>query len=147
MTGITLEIKGIKEIQKVLRELPEREGANLIKATVRGIATEVNKEVKKRVPKKTGNLRRSLKVKPVRSPKFQPVFDVRAESGKAAKNDGFYWRFVEFGTGGKSPSPAQPFVQPAKDLVFSKISKLVADLFVKKLKMAAARKIKAARKK
>jgi HK97 gp10 family phage protein len=146
MTGITLSIEGIDQIKKVLRELPEKEGANLIKATVRGIAAEVNKEAKKRVPVNTGNLKKSLKVKTVRSPKFKPVFDVRAESGKAVKNDGFYWRFVEHGTGGKSPSPSRPFVQPAKDLVFSKISQLVADLFVKKLKMAAARKIKAARK-
>jgi HK97 gp10 family phage protein len=142
----SIKIDGIEEIQKILRELPEREGANLIKATVRGIAAEVNKEAKKRVPTKTGNLKKSLKVKAVRSPKFQPVFDVRAESGRGVKNDGFYWRFIEHGTGGKNPQPEQPFVRPAKDLVFSKISTLVQDLFVKKIAAAAKRKLKAAAK-
>ena len=147
MSGISLKVEGIEDLQAILREIPERDAKNLVKATVRGIATEVNKEAKKRVPTGgTGNLKRSLKVKAVRSPAFQPVFDVRAESGKGVKHDGFYWRFVEHGTGGKNPQPARPFIQPATDLVFSKMNTLMHEMFIKKLRAAVARRIKAREK-
>jgi HK97 gp10 family phage protein len=147
MTSINIDVEGIEEIQKVLREIPEKDAKNLVRATVRGIASEVNKEAKKRVPVDTGNLKKSLKVKAVRSPPFKPVFDVRAESGKSVKHDGFYWRFIEHGTGGDSPSPEQPFIRPAVDLVFSKMNTLLHEMFIKKLRAAVARRKKQQAKK
>ena len=144
MTQKALEVIGIEDIQKLLGEIAPNKANNLINATVRGVATEINKQIKKNAPKDTGNLKKSFKVKKRRSPKFKPVFDVIADSGSSAKHSGFYWRFVEYGTGGKSPSPEQPFVRPAKDLIFSKLDQILSEQFTKKLVSAINREKKKA---
>jgi phage protein, HK97 gp10 family len=60
-----------------------------------------------------GNLKKSLKVKPVK-PKVsgKQLVLVGPEVGKKAKNDGYYGRFVENGT---SHSVPEPFLRPAYD--------------------------------
>jgi HK97 gp10 family phage protein len=109
---------------------------------VHGMASETAKEAKKRVPKKTGRLRKAIKAKRRRGKPGQPVSDVIVESGKNAKNDGFYWRFVEFGTGGPVPQPEQPFLRPAKDMIQSNMPKIVEEQFTKKLAAAVKREQK-----
>ena len=137
-----LEVTGIDEITKVLEQLLPRHAANLSKAMVHGMASEVTKEAKKRVPKKTGTLRRAIKAKRRRGKPGQPVSDVIVESGKTAKFDGFYWRFIEFGTGGPVPQPEQPFLRPAKDLIQANIPRIAQEQFVKKLAAAVKREQK-----
>ncbi|MBL4612140.1 MAG: HK97 gp10 family phage protein [Emcibacter sp.] len=137
-----LEVTGIDEITKVLEQLLPRHAANLSKAMVHGLASEVTKEAKKRVPKKTGTLGRAIKAKRRRGKPGQPVSDVIVESGKTAKFDGFYWRFIEFGTGGPVPQPEQPFLRPAKDLIQANIPRIAQEQFVKKLAAAVKREQK-----
>jgi len=140
-----VEIIGVKEIQKVLEDFAPRIANNLMKATIHGIASEVTKEAKKRVPKRTGTLKKSLKTKRRRGKPGQPVSDVIADSGKAAKNDGFYWRFVEYGT--QSGMTAQPFMRPAKDKVFSNMPEILRRQFKDKLTKAVNREKKKRAKK
>ena len=142
MAASEFEIFGLKEIQKVLEELAPKHANNLSKSLVHSIASEVTKEAKKRVPKRSGNLRRAIKSKRRRGKPGQPVSDVIVESGKEAKYDGFYWRFVEFGTGGPVPQPEQPFLRPAKDLIQSNIPKIAEEQFTKKLAAAVKREQK-----
>ena len=137
-----LEVTGIDDITKVLEQLLPRHAANLSKAMIHGLASEVTKEAKKRAPKKTGTLRRAIKAKRRRGKPGQPVSDVIVESGKTAKFDGFYWRFIEFGTGGPVPQPEQPFLRPAKDLIQANIPKIAQEQFVKKLAAAVRREQK-----
>lgn len=147
MGASEISVFGIKEIQKVLEELAPKHANNLSKSLVHGMAAEVSKEAKKRVPKNTGNLRRAIKAKRRRGKPGQPVSDVIVESGKEAKNNGFYWRFVEFGTGGPVPQPEQPFLRPAKDLIQANIPKIAEQQFTKKLAALVKREQKKAAKK
>lgn len=142
MAASEVEVFGLEDIQKVLEELTPRHAANLSRAMVHGMASEVSKEAKKRVPKRTGNLRRAIKAKRRRGKPGQPISDVIVESGEASKFDGFYWRFVEFGTGGPVPQPEQPFLRPAKDLIQSNIPKIAEEQFTKKLAAAVKREQK-----
>ena len=135
-------IFGLEDIKKVLNELAPKHAANLSRAMVHGLASETAKEAKKRTPKNTGNLRRAIKAKRRRGKPGQPVSDVIVETGKASKNDAFYWRFVEFGTGGPVPQPEQPFLRPAKDLIQSNIPKIAEEQFIKKLSAAVKREQK-----
>lgn len=142
MAASEVEVFGLEDIQKVLEELTPRHAANLSRAMVHGMASEVSKEAKKRVPKRTGNLRRAIKAKRRRGKPGQPVSDVIVESGETAKFDGFYWRFVEFGTGGPVPQSEHPFLRPAKDLIQSNIPKIAEEQFTKKLAAAVKREQK-----
>jgi len=142
MAASEVAVFGIDDIKKVLEELAPRHAANLSRAMVHGMASETTKEAKKRVPKDTGRLRKAIKAKRRRGKPGQPVSDVIVESGKNAKNDGFYWRFVEFGTGGPVPQPEQPFLRPAKDMIQSNIPKIAEEQFIKKLSAAVKREQK-----
>jgi HK97 gp10 family phage protein len=133
---------GLEEIKKVLNELAPKHAANLSRAMVHSMASETAKEAKKRVPSDTGNLKRAIKAKRRRGKPGQPVSDVIVETGKTAKNDGWYWRFVEFGTGGPVPQPEKPFLRPAKDLIQSNIPKIAEEQFIKKLSAAVKREQK-----
>jgi len=142
MAASEVEVIGLEDIKKVLEELAPKHARNLSRAMVHGMASETAKEAKKRVPKKTGRLRKAIKAKRRRGKPGQPVSDVIVESGKNAKNDGFYWRFVEFGTGGPVPQPEQPFLRPAKDMIQSNMPKIVEEQFTKKLAAAVKREQK-----
>jgi HK97 gp10 family phage protein len=131
-----MELVGVKELQKVLEDFAPRTAGNLMRTVIHGVATDITKESKKRVPVNTGTLKRSLKTKRRRGKPMQPVSDVIAESGKNVKNDGFYWLFVEFGT---QKTPEQPFMRPAKDLVMSDIDNVLQRQFKDKLTKAVMR--------
>ena len=60
---------------------------------------------------KPGNLRRSIKVLPLRKTKSVIIGPNLQKSGGAGA-DGYYAHFVEFGT---AHSPAQPYMRPAFD--------------------------------
>lgn len=142
-----LKVTGIEDINKVLTEFAPKHARNLSRSFVHGLASETSKEAKKRVPKKTGRLKKAIKAKRRKSKPDQPVSDVIVESGKNAKNDGFYWFFVEYGTGGPVPQPEQPFLRPARDLIEANMPKIAEQQFVKKLSALINREKKKAAKK
>lgn len=141
------DIVGIDEINKVLGDLLPKHARNLSRSFVHGLASEVTKEAKKRVPRKTGTLKKAIKAKRKRSTPDKPVSDVVIEQGKSAKNDGFYWFFVEYGTGGPVPQPERPFLRPARDLIEANMPKVAKEQFNKKLAALVKREQKKARKK
>lgn len=142
-----LEVEGIEDINRILGELTPKFAGNLSRAFVHGLASEVTKEAKKRVPKRTGTLKKSIKAKRKRSTPDKPISDVVVEQGKSAKNDGFYWFFVEYGTGGPVPQPEQPFLRPARDLIEANLPKITEEQFTKKLNALIKREQKKAAKK
>lgn len=142
-----VEVIGLEEIKKVLTELAPKHARNLSKSFVHGLASETSKEAKKRVPTKTGTLKKAIKAKRRRSTPDKPISDVIVEQGNSAKNDGFYWFFVEYGTGGPVPQPEQPFLRPAKDLVQAEMPKRAKEQFTKKLAALIKREQKKAAKK
>lgn len=142
-----VEVVGIEEINKILGQLVPKHARNLSKSVIHGLASETTKEAKKNVPTKTFTLKKSIKAKRRRSTPDKPVSDVIIEQGKDVKNDGFYWFFVEYGTGGPVPQPEQPFLRPAKDLVQSQMPRILDEQFTKKLAALIKREQKKARKK
>lgn len=142
-----VELVGLEEIEKALEELAPKYARNLSRAFVHGLASEVTKEAKKRVPRDTGTLKKAIKTKRRRSTPDKPVSDVIIEKGKDAKNDGFYWFFVEYGTGGPVPQPEQPYLRPARDLVTADLKNRAEQQFTKKLSALIERQKKKAAKK
>ena len=146
MSKSGVELIGMDQIREVLDELVPKEANKLSRSFVHGLAQEAAKDIKRTAPKRTGNLRKAVKAKRRRGKPGSPQADVIVTQGKGAKNDGFYWRFVEFGTGGDNPQSAQPFVRPAKDRIEANIKQIAAKVFVDKLKKQIARAQKANRK-
>lgn len=136
---MSMEIRGIEDAKKILEEIAPKRSLNLITATVRGVASEIAKEMKGNAPKNTKNLIKSIKVKKSRSDKFKPVFKVEFDSGKSKKHDGFYWRFVEHGT---QTSRASNFVRRSRLKIESNMGFIIQSQFVKKLESQIKRELK-----
>ena len=131
---------GVDEMAKVLSEFAPRIAENLAKSVIHGIAGEITKKAKSKVPKRTGNLKKSITTKRRRGKPGRPISDVIVRQGNSAKNDGFYWRFVEFGT--QKGVKEQPFIRPAKDSVFMNMNTIMEQQFKKKLIAAVNREKK-----
>ena len=144
-----LEVIGIESMNKIFDNILPKHARNLSKAFVHGLASDMTKEAKKRVPVSAGGgtLGKAIKAKRRRSKPDRPVSDVVVEQGSDAKNDGFYWHFVEYGTGGANPQPEQPFLRPAKDLVRAEMPQRAEAQFQKKLAALIKREQKKAAKK
>jgi HK97 gp10 family phage protein len=143
----SVKIDGIKDVNKIFAELIPKHARNLSRAYVHGLASDMAKEAKKRVPIKTGTLKKAIKAKRRRGKPDKPVSDVIVTQGKEEKNDGFYWFFVENGVGGPVPQPERPFLRPAKDLVVAEMPKRSKEQFNKKLAALIKREQKKAAKK
>ncbi len=144
---MTMVIDGVDDVKDLLLKKVPKQANNILRATIHGVAGEVAKEAKKRVPVLTKNLKRSIKTKRRKGKPGKPISDVIVTRGKKEKNDGFYWRFVEFGTQGKNPQSAQPFMVPAFEKVSANLDKILEEQFIKKLKAAVKREQKKRAKK
>jgi HK97 gp10 family phage protein len=131
-----IEIVGDKEVQRILDEIAPNHARNLMRATIHGVASIIAKDAKANAPKDTGNLKRNIKAKRKKSPPDSPVSEVHI------KSDGFYWRFIEYGTSGKTSQPERPFVRPAIDRARSNLSAIIREQFGQKLEKALARQAK-----
>ena len=137
---ISSTITGIDSVKEILEDIAPKRAANLITATIRGLATEISKEMKGSAPDQTKNLIKSIKIKRSRSDKFKPVFKVVFDSGKSAKHDGFYWRFVEHGT--SNGTKATNFVRKSRLKIESNLDFYLSRQFSKKLESAIKRELK-----
>lgn len=144
MSKATIQIDGLDEIREQLKDVGIREGRNLMRATIRAVAVKVQKAAIDKAPVDEGNLKRSLKVRARRSHPDAPVFEVWAGSTGGAKFDAFYWRFVEYGTSGKTAQPARPFIRPAVEEIRAQLPGILRQEFGKKWEKALARKRKKA---
>lgn len=125
-----LVIEGVDDLKQVLDAMAPKAARNLARATVQGVAGEVAKEVRKKAPKRTGNLRKAIKAKRRRPKNPDQFYSDVVSQGKQQKNDGFYWRFVEFGT---QKLPEQPFIRPVVDVMRPELPRIYREQFGKKL--------------
>ena len=144
MARPTITIDGLDEIREQLKDVGVREGRNLMRATIRAIAVRIQKSAKQKAPVDSGDMKASIKLRPRKSHPDAPVFEVWAGSSKGAKFDAFYWRFVEYGTSGKTAQPERPFIRPAVEEVRAALPGILRDEFGKKWEKALARKRKKA---
>ena len=134
-----IELTGLDEVTEILKQIGGKKSMNLMRNTMRGIAVEIAKEAKKRVPVESKNLKKSIKVRSRRAQKNKSVFMVYFTSGKNVRNDGFYWRFVEHGT---VKQRAKPFLQPSIDLISNNLGSITNKVFSQKLEQMINRELK-----
>jgi HK97 gp10 family phage protein len=104
---VDVQIKGMDELLKSLKILPERIQKNVLVGAIRAGATSISKEMKRFVPKDTGELQKSIGVVKRKSKnKNEILFTVAPQ----IKKGGWKAHFHEFGT---IKMPAHPFVRPA----------------------------------
>lgn len=134
----SIHIEGIDEVIKILEHITPRHANNLMRNTVRGIASDIRKDIRSSGVKATGAMTKAqnVKVKMRRAIKGAHIAEV------VFSNKAFYWRFVEHGTGGPHPSPSQPFVYPARNRAISRLDRMLYDNFSKKLEAMMARELK-----
>ena len=130
----TVRIEGLAQLDRALRELPQRIANRGLRASVYAGAKVIRDEARSRAPKAAqslgpkqpppGTLKRSVIMKHIRelSGGGRQTFYVLVRHGKKYRNQGkrgnlsqdaWYWRFVEFGTVKMS---ARPFLRPAFDM-------------------------------
>lgn len=126
-----IEIEGLEECIKQLEEVLPKEARNLARSAVQGVAMQVRNEMRKKAPRRTGRLRRSIKAK-----RNRPHYD-QVSSDVFVDNKAFYWRFVEYGT---QKEAAHPFVQPTVEEIGPKIPDLFREQMGIKLERLMVRK-------
>lgn len=142
-----IQIHGLKELEKVLLELPQALHGKVLGSAVREGAKEIRKEAQSKalvgsvghqVGKKgrksyianvrPGHLRRNIKIRLAKTSKGEAKGYVYV-SWKA-----FYGRFLEYGTKHMS---AKPFLRPAFDGQWQKAARKIGDLLWEKTAAAA----------
>lgn len=128
--------KSLEKLQQKLEKEFPREAAKEGRALLKKAATELRGKIKNAAPIDEGDLRRSIYVKVLRDKLGEPhAADVRVRTGgKAQKKnrDGFYWRFIEYGT---KKMNARPFVAPTIERfrpVLDRYFKQYRDMLVEK---------------
>jgi len=118
---LSVHIRGAKELEHVLKQLPTHIAERVLKNAVRAGANVIRDEAKQLAPVSSeshrnwkgrtvprGILRASIKTMFVKHSKSSVAFAV----GLSRKSWGFYGRFLEFGTSKMKPSP---WLRPAFD--------------------------------
>lgn len=99
-----------KKLIETLQKFPKNIQKNVMVGAVRAGANIIRDEARRKVPIKTGTLKKSIVSIQRKAQNGQITFSVTPSKGKP--NDGWYAHFVEFGT---SHSSAKPFLRPAFD--------------------------------
>lgn len=139
-----IKIEGLEDLDKVLNQMAPRASRNLMRSTIQGVAQEIAKESRRKAPKDSGTLRKAIKAKRRRAKNpDKPFSDVVVTTGRSAKYDAFYWRFIEYGA---QNSPERPFIRPSVDLMRPQIPEIMQRQFAKKLEAMLKRAAKKANK-
>lgn len=88
-----VKITGAADVAKLLREIAPREGINLTRSTVQGMASDLAKTAKNAAPEDEGDLKGAIKAKRERT---KPEY---VRSTIRVHPSAFYWRFLEYGQG------------------------------------------------
>lgn len=137
MADFGLKIDGVDALLKVMDAIEaDMESANGY-AVVAG-ARVIQKEAKNLVPVKTGNLKKSIKIKLLKpKEKGQRLAIIGPASGKREPNDGYYGKWVEEGHKiarieyGDSKTKAHPFMRPAYDNKIGEAQQKMAETYQK----------------
>lgn len=113
-----VEIEGSEEIARKLAELSDTMAGGELAVATRLGAEVVAEEAANRVPRKSGNLARSMSTQVTKATR------TRATVLAGPTKDGYYGRFLEFGT---SRQAARPFLRPAFDEKKDEVVRVVGD--------------------
>lgn len=110
MNNIYLSDLELKKANKSIKKLSKKLDDKVLKKVIRQSTKPLINSARSTVSKRTGNLSKSIGNLPLRKAK-RSVY-VGPKSGKKRKYDGWYGRFVEFGTKHMKP---RPFMGPSWD--------------------------------
>ena len=97
-----------KKLIETLQKFPKNIQKNVMVGAVRAGANVIRDEARRKVPIKTGTLKKSIVSIQRKAKQGEIKFSVTPSKG--GKNSGWYAHFVEFGT---SKMTAKPFMRPA----------------------------------
>jgi HK97 gp10 family phage protein len=132
-------IEGLEELTATLRLLP-KEALNIARNATHAVAGEVRKEIRNAAPSNSGTLRKAIVAKRNKIERGAVSSDVIVTTGRGARHDAFYWRFIEYGT---VKLRAVPFVVPTIENMRALLPALFQKHFGLKLEKAMAKKAKA----
>nr|BDD44158.1 hypothetical protein 25 [bacterium] len=161
MSKKNLIVEGTDDIARILEDIAPNHARTISRQTVHHIAGIIRNKAKKYAPRELGNLRRAIYTKRRKSAPDAPVSEVRVKQGKGGTVDAFYWRFVEYGTGGGRGSHlpllsgeseklypgAKPFFKPAEEETRRDLPKIFNESFVLKLEKKVISELKKRRNK
>lgn len=125
---ITLNIRGEREVERILKEIAPKEAEKLVRATVGALASDIVRDAKREMnfggPYSTGRMKRSVNKKRRRTRRGIIQEDV------GVRKRAFYWRFYEYGD---ANVPRRRMFGKAIDKMRPVLGKRWNDLFMKKL--------------
>lgn len=112
---IEIKVEGLSELRTALLELPKELQKGPLRSAVSAAAKVVQQKAAENAPVDTGTLKKAIYRTRSKegSSAVQETAIVGVRYGRKYQRrgiDGFYWRFLEFGT---SKLRARPFVRPA----------------------------------
>lgn len=93
MSGVEVTITGIADVNRLLAQIAPNEARNLMRATVQGLASDLAKDARQRMPVDSGDMQKATRAKRERGSRTTLASSVRV-AGIA-----FYWRYLEYGQG------------------------------------------------
>ena len=104
-----LEVEGAKELNRTLADIMPAEARRIARRSVVAVAKKVRDTARQNAPRAGGTLRKAIRSAKRKAGRDEANAAVHVTTGNEARNDAFYWFFVEFGT---RKQAAQPFIQP-----------------------------------
>lgn len=121
---MTVEIRGIDDVRRLLADLMPREAKMLTRQTTKDVADAIAQEAKEIMPVDDGDMRRGTRTKQERDKDGVGRASVRVRKA-------FYWRFLEYGDGPDGIEHA--FFLRSKEKVMRNIDTIATQKFVKRL--------------
>lgn len=133
MTGVSVRIRGIADVNQVLRTIAPNEAKNLMRATVQEVAKKIADDARNRAPSDGPPLTLKPAIRAVRRRGKRNVI----ESNVTVDVSAFFWRFLEFGDGPDGVEYA--FFLKALQEMTPQLERVYLDVFVRKLDARLAR--------
>jgi hypothetical protein len=130
-------IRGVEDVNRVLREIAPNEAKNLLRATVHEIAGRLAADARDLSPDNTGLLDQSIRHKRARG--TRNIIKSEVVVGRKA----FYWRFLEFGHGPDRVEHA--FFLRSLQAIRGRLATTYVQVFADKLVARLARKARIGR--
>lgn len=121
---MSVEIRGIDDVRRVLRDVMPKEAKALSRQTVKDVAEEIADEARTIMPVDEGKMRAGTRSKAERDKEGEARASVRVKGA-------FYWRFLEYGDGPDGIEHA--FFLRSKEKVMRNIDTIATQKFVKRL--------------
>lgn len=121
---MTVEIRGIDDVRRLLGDMMPREAKTLTRQTTKDVAQAIVDEAKQIMPVDDGVMRAGTRAKQERDKDGEGRASVRVR-------DAFYWRFLEYGDGPDGIEHAM-FLR-SREKVMRNIDSIATEKFVKRL--------------